>query len=849
MTIVVVQCRLSSTRLPRKALLPLGGRPLVAWTLESMSAVKADRHVLAVDYDSEKELAPVAREYGWECFAGPADDVLERFCQVAKWSECVEPNDFILRATADNPFLFYEAAVQLLDEAKKNPCDYVTFTGLPHGSGVEVFCARSLIESCGMTDSSYDHEHVGPALYNHPENFLARMIPSPARWKHPEYRTTVDTYDDYRRALRIVRHVSGTRSLRRPYTTEEICSAFLGESVVHPVLCVPTVAKGHGTGHLRRCLEIACKTGADIYIPSTTGLVETDELVQEALNSGMESWQVVNELPEKQSYDLIVTDAFSINKNLVKKLSDAAPVLSIDEGSQFTSYCDYLLDIIPSAKLNRKPNLRNIGFIPLPKNRKDFDGNKPCDLQKVLVSIGGEDPCNLSVPVAVAMALCGKNVTIIVVDPVKVREKIPEKLKKNIRVVPPVSNLKERLHMYDVVVTHYGFTAFEAVAAGCAVVLVETSSLHGVLADQYGFALLRRDEINPDSILSVLGNPNSLYPKEVRENLSKNEGKSLDEFIVKLAAGEKMSCPLCSSQKQNVDLVVARTKDRTFRQCSSCGILYMSWTTKTCNAKYEASYFLEDYKKQYGKTYLEDFPEIKMRCIARMSVLDSIFWSKSRVKAGAKKTSSITPTVLDIGCAMGPFMAAASDSGWQVYGVDVSKEAVEFVQNNLRYPAVCAAFPVFNSVDEFGIGQFDAITMWYVIEHFKNLDSVLKSVSSMLKIGGVFAFSTPSATGVSARFFPDKFFNESPEDHFTIWNPSRVKTILKKYGFKVVKVISTGHHGERFPVAQRKKIQEGSFAHSLLTGVSKCCGLGDTFEAYCIKVSDSFKKDLEGRNE
>ena len=31
MTIIIVQCRLDSSRLPRKALLPLAGRPLVAW--------------------------------------------------------------------------------------------------------------------------------------------------------------------------------------------------------------------------------------------------------------------------------------------------------------------------------------------------------------------------------------------------------------------------------------------------------------------------------------------------------------------------------------------------------------------------------------------------------------------------------------------------------------------------------------------------------------------------------------------------------------------------------------------------------------------------------------------------
>ncbi len=62
MTIIIVQCRLDSTRLPRKALLPLGGRPLVAWTLAAMKRVPAEHYILAVEYDSFQELEPVAKD-------------------------------------------------------------------------------------------------------------------------------------------------------------------------------------------------------------------------------------------------------------------------------------------------------------------------------------------------------------------------------------------------------------------------------------------------------------------------------------------------------------------------------------------------------------------------------------------------------------------------------------------------------------------------------------------------------------------------------------------------------------------------------------------------------------------
>ena len=47
--VVIVQCRLSSTRLPRKALLPLGGKTILEWTLASMKKVEASKYFLAVE--------------------------------------------------------------------------------------------------------------------------------------------------------------------------------------------------------------------------------------------------------------------------------------------------------------------------------------------------------------------------------------------------------------------------------------------------------------------------------------------------------------------------------------------------------------------------------------------------------------------------------------------------------------------------------------------------------------------------------------------------------------------------------------------------------------------------------
>lgn len=832
MTIVAVQCRLSSTRLPGKALLPLGGKTVLDWNLASMKKVPADDYYVATDEASASELAPVCERNGFKLFVGPLEDVLERYCLLIEKTGA----DTVVRATADNPFLFYEAASSLVEQFKRRKetgrCDYITYKGLPHGSGVEILDARSLKEACQLTSDAYDHEHVGPALYNHPETYTSIMIPAPAEWNYPNLRTTIDTQADYRRALAIVHSISGTAPVGEPYTYTQILGAFDNANVKSPVLCVPCTKKGKGTGHLRRCLSVAVSIGADVYIPENAGLEEIGELVDEAVENGLARWQIVSKLPQKGDYSLILTDAFTLERDFASQLVKLANVVAIDEGSLNADLCDCLIDIIPSYGIARPANISDPSFVTLPKNKRkaprlaSYD-----DIKSILVTVGGEDPADLVVPASIAFASLGKKITAIVQNIEESESRVPSELKENITFIQPVHNLREQLANYDVVISHYGFTAFEAVAAGCGVALLGTTSLHIQLAQKYGFACLPTYSINSDNAKAVLSNVAALYPDSP---FSKNDAgrKNLGEFVNIVAKGRRFNCPICQKAHEPYeDPIVARTTLHTFRRCHSCGMLYMAWTFDADDTKYNSSYFFEDYKKQYGKTYLDDFKQIKSQCVRRTSLVDLIY------RRGHKL---ITPTVLDVGCAFGPYLDAANDAGWQVFGTDASNDAVSYVQNTLHYPASCAKFPAFDPAAEFGVKKFDAVTMWYVIEHFQNLDSVLRAVSKILKTGGVFAFSTPSASGVSGRFNTQGFFQNSPADHYTLWEPSRAASILKRYGFKVVKIVSTGHHPERFPTLSGKK-NHASLKWALYSAASRFFGLGDTFEVYCKKEKDIFQ--------
>ncbi len=868
--VVIIQCRLSSTRLPGKALLDLNGKPIFAWCLRSMKKVKADKYFVATDEDSFSKLEPICKEYGYDIFAGDLQNVLKRFVDLLNTIECKT----VIRATADNPFLFYEAAqesVELFEEKNqgKNHCDYLTYTGLPHGSGVEVFSSDSLKKAFTLTTDPYDTEHVGPALYNHKEHFICDFVSSPKRFNYPHLRTTIDTYSDYLRAISVTNYLEKSDE---PYTTEQIIEALSSKKVQYPVILVPSVVKGHGTGHLRRCLTLATQTNFFIYIPEDKTLDETDSLITEYSKNGLKSSQIISALPDETYLPVIITDTFELTIIQIKELAKNRSFISIDEGSAFSDYCDYLLDIIPSVKSLRIPNKFDSSLIEKPKNSKnsktdtlmtDTNGTQKKDtlmtdtsgtkIENILVCFGGEDPAGFTIPTVKALSLNNPNakITAIITNPPS------QSFSQNVEFVKPIENLREKLYEYDLVVTHYGLTAFEAVYAGCGVILMPTTKLHVQLAHKYNFAYIKNTDVSHHSFSKALSSPNLYTKLPVSE-----EFNSLGDFLQKVSNGRKLLCPICGESKEYPDRIVARNSFRTYRRCKNCDIVYMAFTLEN-EKQYSSSYFFEDYKKQYGKTYEEDFESIKKTGLKRVSHIQNVF--------GTLEGKSI----LDIGCAYGPFLSAALEYKMNVFGTDISQEAVDSVSQKLKIPAVCSSYPQINTDEEFGIQQFDVVTMWYVIEHFTDLDKVLRKTSSIVKKGGIFAFSTPSGEGISASSDKNHFYEISPSDHYTVWEPSKANKLLKKYGFKVVKIVSTGHHPERFPSIKKRiadgttdvshqsdfakkgtidvshqechqqttnvshssaKVKKGSFWWKTIDIVSHIKKLGDTVEIYCKKI-------------
>ena len=192
-TLIVLQARLGSGRLPGKALSPIGDRTLLAHCLSRLQASGVAPVLVATTTEPEDEaIAAEAARYGAECFRGPRDHVLERFVLLARLTGTRR----LVRATGDNPAVDIDAPARVLAALDAQDADYMVEQGLPYGAAVEAVTVRALEQALASSRDPYDHEHVTTYIHRRPAVFRVATAAAPVAVRRPALRFTVDTRAD-----------------------------------------------------------------------------------------------------------------------------------------------------------------------------------------------------------------------------------------------------------------------------------------------------------------------------------------------------------------------------------------------------------------------------------------------------------------------------------------------------------------------------------------------------------------------------------------------------------------------------------------------------------------------------
>jgi len=151
-----------------------------------------------------------------------------------------------------------------------------------------------------------------------------------------------------------------------------------------------------------------------------------------------------------------------------------------------------------------------------------------------------------------------------------------------------------------------------------------------------------------------------------------------------------------------------------------------------------------------------------------------------------KKVSLITKEnvspgkLLDIGAGTGDFLVCSKNNGWQVTGVEPNPSA--------RNLALSKGVELSEKLTEITTEEFDAITLWHVLEHLPNLEQDINFICSKLKKNGVLAIAVPNYNSYDAKHYKEYWAAYDVPRHLWHFSKKSISKLFEKEGFEVKKI-------------------------------------------------------------
>ncbi|MFA5942627.1 MAG: glycosyltransferase family protein [Candidatus Paceibacterota bacterium] len=219
---IIIQARMGSSRLPGKSFMPFVGEiSFLQWVIERCKTSRqADKVVIATTENAKDDvIEELCKENGYDYIRGSEGDVLERYYVAAQKFG----SGAVVRVMADNPLIDVLELDRIVEVLLSENLDYASNhpAGLPVGTGSEVFTMAAFERVYAEATDPYDHEHVTPYFYHHPELFKQRNVEPEVL--HPfasQVRLTLDTAEDLQMLKALAVGMGFSRPAEQPATNE-----------------------------------------------------------------------------------------------------------------------------------------------------------------------------------------------------------------------------------------------------------------------------------------------------------------------------------------------------------------------------------------------------------------------------------------------------------------------------------------------------------------------------------------------------------------------------------------------------------------------------------------------------
>ena len=195
-------------------------------------------------------------------------------------------------------------------------------------------------------------------------------------------------------------------------------------------------------------------------------------------------------------------------------------------------------------------------------------------------------------------------------------------------------------------------------------------------------------------------------------------------------------CPICQTQS---DRLVTEKNSWSYFRCSSCPLVFL---------------YPQPSDPELITAYQDYLPESPDQIRAWFRSLEEVIEKSAdlieeRVKPGR---------ILDVGSGYGFFLHTMAERGWRAEGIEISPSGRDYCR--VQYPGLkiqSDPLPDPSLPDS----RFDAVTLFYVIEHLRDPLTALREAFRLLKPGG----------GTAASLAPDHPHRPPPGSFQPVFGP------------------------------------------------------------------------------
>ena len=205
-TVLIIQARMGSTRLPGKSTLNLGGKPLIGWVIHRLKKTsQVDKIVLSTTTKTEEDiLEKIGLEYEIDVFRGSENDLVDRYYQAAKKYKA----NLIVRVPGDNALPEPKEIDRVINYHNNNGNDFSSnfpdvaqhgypHNGYPDGIGAEVINFEALKRIWDLSSSPRNREHPHTNFYENPKMFKIGVLECPEEIRRPDIILDINTKEQY----------------------------------------------------------------------------------------------------------------------------------------------------------------------------------------------------------------------------------------------------------------------------------------------------------------------------------------------------------------------------------------------------------------------------------------------------------------------------------------------------------------------------------------------------------------------------------------------------------------------------------------------------------------------------